>query len=94
MLGRAALEEKLFALARAHVPAEFFSSKTEEMARVPDMVPVCGQNPTGGRLQYWMDFLLEPADKLLQTCRATEAMEARIEYEYLSNETNILDRLL
>lgn len=60
-----------------------------------DVIPTCGRTPRPAR--YWRDFLCEPVDKLLQTAvvapGAGRDVEAPVDYEYLCNETNVLDRL-
>ncbi len=91
-LNRATVEQRLFELARKHVPPEFFASRPTAGPPQPDLLPTCGHGAGGGRPVFWTEFLCEPRDKLLQTA-LMHAEEAMVEWEYLCNETNILDRL-
>lgn len=63
-----------------------------------DIVPTCGRNAGPSPPCYWQDFLCEPRDKLLQAMVVgpegdPSARDAQAEFEYLCNETNIIDRV-
>jgi tetratricopeptide (TPR) repeat protein len=92
VLNRAAVELRLFDMARQHVPPEFFANRPQPGPILPDLVPTCGHGPSRGPPVFWNEFLCEPRDKLLQTA-LLHTEEATVEWEYLCNETNILDRL-
>lgn len=68
-----------------------------EKIGVKDIRPTCGRGGLGGG--YWRDFHCEPRDKLLQSVEVDQGLDLVgtdtlvEEYEYLCNETNILDRL-
>ncbi len=91
-LNRATVEERLFQIARKHVPAEFIASKPLPEPPVADLVPTCGHDVLGPRPAFYAEFLCEPRDKLLQTA-SMHVQEGVVENEYLCNETNVLDRL-
>jgi hypothetical protein len=74
-----------------------FLNQDTSAYQLRDLIPTCGRTPDHPA-SFWRDFLCEPRDKLLQSMAVSPDFDGLspvplTEYEYLCNETNILDRL-